>query len=88
QELELSAVHATEKYTYVRYRQRHAGTELLFAQYMVKLDQQGRVVSFGSDLYADVQVGMTPAIGAGDAASVARAGLTQVIDTEVDPELR
>ena len=81
QELELSAVHATEKYTYVRYRQRHVGTELLFARYMVKLDQQGRVVSFGSRLYADVQVGMTPAIGARDAAS-GQAGLPGFIDTE------
>ncbi|MCB0785767.1 MAG: hypothetical protein KDC02_16380 [Flavobacteriales bacterium] len=86
--LELKAVQETSKYTYVRYGQRHAGLEVLFGQFMVKLDQQGRVVGFGADVYRDIDLGTTPAIGAGDAAAAAQAGLSGIVDTEVDSDLR
>ncbi|MCB9170213.1 MAG: T9SS type A sorting domain-containing protein [Flavobacteriales bacterium] len=84
-ELEVTAVAHTGKYDIVHFRQRHEGLDVLFAHALVKLDQQGRVVSFGIDLYPDIDRPLIPTISEADAMASAGTGLGQVISATIAP---
>lgn len=87
-ELQLMSVAPTTKYTYVHYKQRHAGMEVLFSRLMVKMDNSGRVVTFGADVYDAIVVDAMPALSIADAPIIACAGLTGVTSTTVESEPR
>lgn len=72
----------TSRVTYVHYSQRHAGLTVLGGHVMVKLDQQGRVIAFGTDVFNVSGVNTVPALSAATAAGSASEGLSGVTTTE------
>lgn len=82
-EMVVRSVYPTAKHTYVHFAQQHAGLPVLFGQALVKLDVQGRVIAFGTDLYPGIQVDEQPAIAEAAAVASASAGLTGITGTEV-----
>ena len=82
QELVLMNTAPTSKVTYVHYAQQHAGIPVLYGHVMVKLDAQGRVIAFGSDVFDASAVDMQPMLGAATAAGTASEGLSGVVSTE------
>ncbi|HMQ75025.1 MAG TPA: hypothetical protein PKE21_00270 [Flavobacteriales bacterium] len=83
-EVSVRAVYPTAKHTFVHFSQTHAGLPVVFGQAMVKLDGQGRVIAFGTDLYPGIQVEMQPGIGGAAAVANASSGLTGITGSEVN----
>ncbi len=75
QELVLASVISGTKHTYVHYRQEHEGLPVINGHLMVKLDQQGRVVSFSTDVYDAITVATEPTIAFPAAAALASEGV-------------
>jgi hypothetical protein len=72
----------TGKFHYVHFGQVHAGLPVLNARAMVKLDHQGRVLSFGLGVHDAITVGTMPVLPAAAAHAVATAGLGDVTGVE------
>ncbi|MCB0792803.1 MAG: hypothetical protein H6595_10730 [Flavobacteriales bacterium] len=87
-ELYVSGVATTGKYEIVHFEQVHDGAKVLFAHALVKLDHQGRVISFGSDVHAGIDRSMVPMIAQGVAVASAIQGLDHVTGTAVAGDLR
>ncbi len=68
----------TGKFTYVHYGQHHQGIPVLTGHLLVKLDAQGGVISFGTEVHDDIAVDMVPAVGEAAAADIASEGLEHV----------
>ena len=83
QELELQVVTSSTKFTYVHFNQRHAGLEVLFADALVKLDAQGRVVSFGVDMHRGLGDPLPPSMSDAALLSAAGQGLADVLSSEL-----
>lgn len=79
--------YGTSKFQYVRFAQQHQGLDVHFAQLFVKMDMQGNVVSFGTDVYDDIAISLVPAIGPQDAVISAVDGLAGVQSTIVSSAL-
>jgi hypothetical protein len=65
--------------TFVHFRQQHQGLPVLQARLLVKLDAQGRVISFATDVYDDITIDLMPMVSAAAAATSAVAGLSDVV---------
>lgn len=74
-EVHLKNVRSTAKHHIVRFGQRAQQMDVLFAHAMVKLDHQGRVVSFGYDLHDIPSVLPTASVDDAQLAQAARAGV-------------
>ena len=83
-ELHLLSVAPTTKQTYVHFKQMHSGLDVLFSHLMVKLDNAGRAIAFGADVYDAITVDPMPTMSAADAIISAGAGLTGVTATAVE----
>ncbi|MBL8003154.1 MAG: hypothetical protein JNL05_14470 [Flavobacteriales bacterium] len=81
-ELQLAHVATTTKHHYVHFGQRHEGVDVLFGRVLVKMDLQGRVVSFGLDAYPGITTGLSPALSPTAAADAAGNGLVAVTGTD------
>lgn len=88
QELELQVVTSSTKFTYVHFNQRHAGLEVLFADALVKLDAQGRVVSFGVDMHRGLGDPLPPSMSDAALLSAAGQGLADVLSSELSGAVR
>lgn len=86
-DLELLAVHPTARHTYVHFTQRHQGVRVLFAHGMVKLDHLDRVIAFGTDLFAGIDIPLTPAISPSAAMASATVGLAGIQSVEYNGEV-
>ncbi len=53
-ELEYTGESLTEKHAYVRFKQKHAGMEVLWSEMVVKMLQTGEVIMFGSNVYNNI----------------------------------
>ena len=74
---------APAKYlTYVHFAQQHNGIPVLQGKLMVKVDQLGRVIAFGADVYDAIPADLEPLLGDAFAATVAGAGLANITDVE------
>lgn len=87
--LELTGVSSTEKFHYVHFIQKHEGVKVLFSRTTVKLDRNNRVIMFGSDVEADLELEMIPAISGAAAINAAQQGIAGVTieSTELSPEM-
>lgn len=72
----------TSKVTYVHYAQRHANLPVLGGHVVVKLDQQGRVIAFGTDVFDVSGMSTVPTLSPATAANSASEGLSGVTSTE------
>jgi len=72
----------TAKLTYVHYEQRHQGIPVLNSHLMVKLDAQGRVISFGADVHDGIGLDINPVLLPDAAAGMAAQGLGDVTGIE------
>lgn len=66
-------------YHYVNFEQKHQGIKVLHSRLYVKLTPQGEVVTFGTDVFNDIDVNTTPTLSKFDALSVAQTGLSHNI---------
>jgi hypothetical protein len=83
QEVELQTVASATKFNYVHFTQRHDGHPVLFAHGLVKLDLQGRVVSFGLDLYGGLGAVAQQVVADPELLVAAQAGLEGILSAEV-----
>jgi len=60
---------------YAHFRQFHQGVEILNSNTTVRLDQDGRIMAFGSDVRDDIQLSTQPLLSVDDARVRAREGL-------------
>ncbi|MCW5898537.1 MAG: T9SS type A sorting domain-containing protein [Flavobacteriales bacterium] len=72
----------TAKHTWVHFKQVHAGLPVLHSHLLVKLDAQGRVVSFGTEVHDGIVLDLTATVGAAQAAAIASGGLPNVTQIE------
>lgn len=54
----------TAKYHYVTFKQQYHGLDILWSEATVRLNYNNQVVMFGLDLYNDIAINTTPALGA------------------------
>ncbi|MBL7963610.1 MAG: hypothetical protein JNM31_07170 [Flavobacteriales bacterium] len=87
EELELQAVAPATKHTYVHFKQRHQGLDVVFSHVMVKLDQQHRVIAFGLELLKDATVDLSPTLAPAQAGDIAGSGLSSILSVEVENDL-
>ncbi len=87
-ELQLMSVAPATKCTYVHFKQRHAGLEVLFSHLLVKLDNTGRVITFGTDVYDAIVVDPMPSLSTADAPIIAATGLTGITGSSMESEPR
>jgi hypothetical protein len=78
----------TSKHTYVHFKQRHQGLEVLFSRMMVKFNSDDRVIGFGADVYDGISVETMPYLSDADAKVIAGSGLTGVTGSAAESELR
>lgn len=83
-ELEYTATAPVRNGAYVHYRQVHQGIPVLFAGAKVRLDAQGRVISFGTDLHRNLAIDLVPDISPEAAVVAATADLQGVTGQVVD----
>jgi Zn-dependent metalloprotease len=78
----------TSKHTYVHFSQKHQGLQVLGSKLLVKLDAQGRVILFGTDVYSDISLNVQAFLSPANAASQAMYNLNEtILNTEVKQEL-
>jgi hypothetical protein len=83
-ELQLLSVAPTPKQTYVHFKQMHGGLDVLFSHFLVKLDNSGRAIAFGADVYDAIDLDLAPATATADAIVAASAGLTGITGSTVE----
>lgn len=75
-ELELSAEPAaSRKYLHANFIQKYNGLEVLWSRITVQMTPSYEVVMFGADVYSDINMPVTPAIGSNAAIASAVAGI-------------
>ncbi len=84
EELVLTAAAPTEKLTYVHFGQQHQGLPVLGARAMVKLDGQGRVISFSTDLITEFNVPLVPTVDDAMAVDRASQGLNGITHSDLE----
>lgn len=75
-------------YQFVRFGQQHEGIELLYTTMTVKLTLDGKVVSFGADVYHNIDLNLTPTITSNSALASAKAGIQNITTSNVSDELK
>lgn len=87
-ELNYVATSTSEKYKYVHFDQTHNGAKVLNSDMYVKLTPDGKVITFGIDVFSDISISVSPAISSSAAIQFAKAGITEsVTNTSVNPQV-
>lgn len=85
-ELNYVATSSSEKYKYVHFSQTHDGAKVLNSDLYVKLTTDGKVITFGADVFSDINISVSPAINSSSAILFAKTGITEsVTNTSVNP---
>ncbi|MBK9758862.1 MAG: T9SS type A sorting domain-containing protein [Flavobacteriales bacterium] len=86
-ELYVRSVSSSSKHHFVHFGQRHNGMEVLWGHALVKMDLQGRVISFGLDVY-DLITPLPEPVQTDEALrSAAAAGVEAPTSFSIDPAL-
>lgn len=88
-ELEFVKATFSGDFHYVHFRQVKNGLEVLFSDLYVKISADGKVVSFGVDIFKDIPVFNASFLSEADARSAAAAGLqsVQILSSELNSDL-
>lgn len=74
----ISAV-SSGNYDYVRFTQNYQGLEVLNSLLYVKLTPSGSVITFGADIYSNINVELEPSISNSEATEIAQSGIDMEI---------
>lgn len=78
----------TAKHTYVHFYQKYQGLQVLGSKLLVKLNDQGKVILFGADVYSDIALNVQPFLSPANAAGQAMYNINEtILNTEVKPDL-
>ena len=87
-ELNYIATSSSEKYQYVHFDQVHNGAKVLNSDLYVKLTPDGKVITFGVDVFSDISISVSPAISSSSAIQFAKVGINEsVTNTSVNSQV-
>jgi len=87
-ELNYVATSASEQYKYVHFNQTHSGAKVLNSDLYVKLTPDGKVITFGADVFSDIAISVSPSVSSSAAGQFAKTGITDnVTNTFVNPQV-
>lgn len=87
---ELNYVHTavSNNFNYVHFNQKHGGLKVLNSDLYVKLTPDGKVVSFGLDVFNDITIPLTASLSPAGAGAAASTGISDaVIASTVSPDV-
>jgi len=78
----------SDNFRYVHFNQKHSGVLVLNSDLYVKLTPDGKVVSFGADVFNDISIPLTASISPAGAISFAQTGLPDAVTaSSVNPDV-
>lgn len=83
EELVHAATIPTEKFQYVHFAQHHQGVPVIKGYLLVKMDDQGRVVLFGTEVHDSIELDMQASFPESSALANASEGLENIVFGEV-----
>lgn len=87
-ELEFTTSITSGKFQYVHFHQKHSGVKVLGSDLYVKMTPDGKVVTFGCDVFNDISISTAASISPSMAGVKAQTGIVDpVVGLTVNPEL-
>ncbi len=78
----------SENFNYVHFYQNYQGIKVLNSDLYVKITNTGSVITFGCDVFNDINISVSPSISSNAAISFAQTGLTETItNTSINSSL-
>jgi len=88
-DLVLNNVGETSKHLFVTLNQKYNGLDVLFGKFTAKLTHDSRLISWGADVYTDIDISIQPSIDAQAAISSASVDMVETItNVSVNPSLK
>lgn len=78
-DLALNNIGETSKHLFVTFNQKYNGLDVLFGKFTAKLTHDSRLISWGADVYTDIELSITPSIDVQAAISAASIDITENI---------
>jgi len=87
-DLEYKSTSQSQHFQYVHYGQKYKGLNVLFSDLYVKMTHTGGVITFGCDVYNNINISTTPSLSSAAAISAAKKDIADiVISTSISNDL-